>query len=657
MTYLMQFSPPPPLPPGISAPSPPPPLPLPPPIILVQNEVRSYVSFPPVQMGPMTMPTAISFQVVFLNVTRWTIINATHIEEYNMTEHYATTTVTHTRRFVSALLSGLSTTGQYPYTTGENTRLSRSEVLVGNSRRVQTANGTGTTAEMLGNSNEASMMALALRMPPHGTFDLTFTTTPFDPDLTSVSIQITVRPGRAHHIGLAAPCADKYPLVSCDAYTTLDDGSAFPCTCAVYNVSAIVVLSPLRAFILDGGENALGSSHTPVCETGAATCTGQTITLQYDSSKSGLCVLKESVAATPSTTPGIGAATQTSPPVEPECAATQPTTFTGITVDGKYEFSNLALVAPTQAGLSNPFLLSFNSPGLIGVSFGLEIRPGVAVKLGLVLPPSFLPTFTSGFSTMISTPVHPIIAQVLDGGGSPLGDYDTHSRLVQVTCATATLGTYPGGAGVGETDSVYTQRDIAYFGSIRLLSPPKGTHVVYFSTPDLVSISLSITVVEGEPVRLRVLATTQLLYAAEPLVTIRPITMGVYDAGLNYVGSANYITRPVFANITGGPVNADGTPAYSQVVENGENMEMLQLGLGTVTFNSIKVREPLVGTYNITFGGDGIIGDTSSFTVEVGAPYKLNVPATHTMVGFFFRGFFFNFPILRKDFSRHPLTF
>lgn len=645
MTYLMQFSPPPPLPPGISASSPPPPPPLPPPNIVEQTEVRSYVSYLPVQMGPMTMPTATSYQVVFLNVTRWTIINATHIEEYNMTEHYAITTVTHARRFVSALLPGLSTTGQYPYTTGQNIRLSRSAVLVGNVRRVHTS-GTGTTAEMLGNSNEASMVALALRMPPHGTFDLTFTTTPLDPKLTSVSIQITVQPGRAHHIGLAAPCVDTYPLVPCDAYTTLDDGSGLPCTCAVYNVSGIVVLSPLRAYVLDGGENALGSSHTPVCETGTATCTGQTITLQHDPSKSGFCVLEEQeiVATTPSTTPVIGgavAATPPSPPVKPECAATKPITFTGVTIDGKYEFSNLALVAPTQAGPSNPLLLSFNSPGLIGVSFGLEIRPGVAVKLGLVLPPSFPSTFTSGFSTMISTPVYPIIAQVLDGGGSPLGDYDTHSRQVRVTCATATLGTYPGGAGVGESDSVYTQRDIAYFGSLRLLSPPKGIHIVYFSTPDIVSISISITVLEGEPVRLKVLAATQLLYAAEPVVTIKPITMGVYDAGSNYVGSANYITKPVFANITGGPVKSDGTPAYSQVVENGENMEMLQLGLGTVTFNSIKVREPLVGTYNITFGGDGIIGDIGSFIVEVGAPYKLNVPVTHTMVGTIFLSLLF----------------
>lgn len=591
----------------------------------------SYVSYPPVQMGPMTMPTDTSYQTIFLNVTRWTIINSTHIEEYNMTEHYSITTVVQTRRFVTASLPNVPTNGFYPYTTGQNVRLSRSAVLVGNAWRVKTTNDTGTSAEMLGDSNQASMDALALRMPPHGTFDLRFTTLPLDARLSPVSISITVRPGRAHHLGLAAPCEDKYPLIPCDEHTTLEDGSGLPCTCAVYNVSAIVVLSPLRVYILDGGENALGSSHTPVCETGAPSCTGVTITLRHDTSRSGLCVLKEPdvVSSTPSTTPGAMPAA----PESPECALTQPTTFTGITVNGEYHFSNLALVAPRQAGQSDPFLLSFSSPALIDVSFGLEIRPGVAVKLGLALPTDFPSTFTSSFSTLISTPVRPIIAQILDGGGSPLGDYDTHSRKVRVTCATATLGTYPGGAGVGELDSVFTQRDIAYFGSIRLLSPPKGVHVLYFSTPGIISASLSISVSEGEPVQLKVLTTTQLLYAAEPVLTIKPITLGVYDAGSNYVGSANYITKPVFANITSGPIKTDGTPAYAQVVEQGENMEILQMGVGTVIFDTIKVRAPLVGTYNITFGGNGIIGDVASFTVEVGAPYKLHVPLLHTMVG------------------------
>jgi hypothetical protein len=37
----------------------------------------------------------------------------------------------------------------------------------------------------------------------------------------------------------------------------VDHGLEYPCACAVYNVSAIVGLSPVRTFILDGGENIL----------------------------------------------------------------------------------------------------------------------------------------------------------------------------------------------------------------------------------------------------------------------------------------------------------------------------------------------------------------------------------------------------------------
>ena len=55
-------------------------------------------------------PTATSYQVMFLNVTRWTMTNQTHVEEYNSTEHYNITTVSHTRRNVSASLPGVTIT-------------------------------------------------------------------------------------------------------------------------------------------------------------------------------------------------------------------------------------------------------------------------------------------------------------------------------------------------------------------------------------------------------------------------------------------------------------------------------------------------------------------------------------------------------------------
>ena len=89
-------------------------------------------------------------------------------------------------------------------------RLQREAVLVSNPLMVQMNNETGLSAEMLGDANEASIEKLALRRPPHGTFDLVFTTVPLDPMLASVSIQISVQPGRAHHLGIAAPCVYEY---------------------------------------------------------------------------------------------------------------------------------------------------------------------------------------------------------------------------------------------------------------------------------------------------------------------------------------------------------------------------------------------------------------------------------------------------------------
>ena len=412
---------------------------------------------------------------------------------------------------------------------------------------------------MLGDANEASIEKLALRRPPHGTFDLVFTTVPLDPMLASVSIQISVQPGRAHHLGIAAPCVYEYSPTVCDADSTLEDEPNMFCTCAVYNVSATVFLSPLRTYILDGGENALGSSHAPICDTSVPSCTGSKISMEYDPEVTGMCLLDTS--GSPAADPDTSAI--------PSCASTQPSDFSGITVDGEFTFSNYALIAPKQASTSNPLLLSFSSPGLIGASFGLELRPGVAVKLGLVLPEQFPAAFKSNFTTTISSAASPIIVQILDDGGSPVGAFDTHSRKVSVKCDTSTLGTFPGGSSSGERDAVFTQRDIAYFGSLRLLSPLKGTHVVEFWTPDIESITLSIVVEEGEPVQLKVLSTTQTSYAAEPVMTIKPISVGVYDAGSNYVGSSNYIMKRIFANVTDGPFNDDGDPGYTQLSMSG----------------------------------------------------------------------------------------
>jgi len=51
-----------------------------------------------------------------------------------------------------------------------------------------------------------------------------------------------------------------------------------------------------------------------------------------------------------------------------------------------------------------------------------------------------------------------------------------------------------------------------------------------------------------------------------------------------------------------------------------------------VTFDKIKLQNPSIGIYNITFGGDGLYSAVSSFIIEVGNPYQLNVPEVHTTV-------------------------
>ena len=79
----------------------------------------------------------------------------------------------------------------------------------------------------------------------------------------------------------------------------------------------------------------------------------------------------------------------TSATENPMCAVNQPEIFFGIPFDGSFTFSSLALVAPKQSTPLNPLLLSFASSGVLGVSGGIEILPGVAVKLGIVLPHRF----------------------------------------------------------------------------------------------------------------------------------------------------------------------------------------------------------------------------------------------------------------------------
>lgn len=579
---------------------------------------RSFFAYPLERIEANSIPAPGIFRKVFRNVTKWSVMNQTHVEEFNLTFHYTVTTVTYQRRFVVVSLPGVPTTGFYSHITGKNMRYSRDDVLIKMHKTFDTQDqATFDAPEMSGESNVAIVNDLGLRKPPHGTFNIVVRTSPSDSMLGSASIQITVHPGRAHHLGISAPCESNESDSSCALGSVASDNAQQPCTCVSYHVSAVVPLSPIRIYVLDGAENILHGTHDPACRVGSSTCSLQKIIMEHQHVLDNApCTLDLEGVSTSATE-------------NPMCAVNQPEIFFGIPFDGSFTFSSLALVAPKQSTPLNPLLLSFASSGVLGVSVGIEILPGVAVKLGIVLPHGFPIQFPSKLETIISTSAFPIIIQVLDAGGSPLGASDESFRRVRVACASAALGAYPGGSETGLKDSVYTKRDIAYFASVMLLSPPKGVHDLTFSSLPLDSVTLTVAIIEGEVVRLKVLSTAQTVYAAETVVTIKPITLGAYDAGFNFVGLSNRLTKYIFANITGGP---NGSSQLSHKTILGENIEILRSGFGTVMFDKIQLRNPLIGVYNITFGGDGIFNVASSFIIEVGTPYRLDVPEIHAMV-------------------------
>ena len=127
--------------------------------------------------------------------------------------------------------------------------------------------------EMSGKSNEVIFHDLVLQRPPPGTFNLVIYTDPLDSMLDSATIQITVHPGRAHHLGISAPCEGLETDIGCALESTTGvDYSQHLCTCVVYNVSAIVPLSLLQLYILDGAENILYGTHDPACRVGTSSC-------------------------------------------------------------------------------------------------------------------------------------------------------------------------------------------------------------------------------------------------------------------------------------------------------------------------------------------------------------------------------------------------
>ena len=112
-------------------------------------------------------------------------------------------------RIVSAALHGESLSGFYPYITRVNRRLARSEVLIRNPMHTLQTDDDGISVALSDADNQASFESLALYRPPLGTFTLAFNVAQDALLSAAVSVHLTIVAGRAHHVGIAAPCAEE----------------------------------------------------------------------------------------------------------------------------------------------------------------------------------------------------------------------------------------------------------------------------------------------------------------------------------------------------------------------------------------------------------------------------------------------------------------
>ena len=145
----------------------------------------------------------------------------------------------------------------------------------------------------------------------------------------TVSIPIFVHSGRAHHLGVAAPCEDFSE--PCNSTTRPLSVNGTYCTCSQYNVNDTVELSPILTYVLDAGENILINSHNSDCDADAHACSGHVITLQHDELRTGMCELDPSDAT------------------DIKCKQPQPKIFAGgIPASGTYNFYGWMMNLPVM---------------------------------------------------------------------------------------------------------------------------------------------------------------------------------------------------------------------------------------------------------------------------------------------------------------------
>ena len=553
--------------------------------------------------------------LTYENVTHYTLIDATHETTFSNTLTYRTTRIDRSDMTITASLNDTSRE-PYSFVVGNNSTLNRRAILAADASYYRSGSLTQITS-----TGEANFTGLHLAKPAEGTYELKFSSS--DVSFQPTTMLIHVVTGRSQMLALPVPCE---VVTGPSNYPECVTSSA--CTCNHYPTRLATPINTLELHVLDAGFNPVFGNDT----IHIYNRTDRDVKIASDLGDLKLCREINSTACE------CNAAGFRLPPNDCE----EVFEFSVLTVNGTASISGLRVMAPPK---SDQYKILFTSEGLFDLRYGLIFSEGSSYGLQLVVPTSFpapansRETFQSAYVTAItSMQLYPTSTEVqvimVDGGGNYIADKELTGRIVYASCATATLAPYPQAIGQGGSYYAVTCRKgfcpdgeepgIARFRNLQLLSPSAGVHVIEFTGKDMfVGVNYTITVLVGDPVKLKVVTFAQTTYQALPLVELSTTEVAVVDAGENLVGTANPLTRLVTAEIAG--------PRHTFITSNGENTGIILKNFGSYNFESLVLDAPATGNYTLTFTASGLLNATQAFSIMSGPSARLYIPITFSL--------------------------
>lgn len=371
--------------------------------------------------------------------------------------------------------------------------------------------------------------------------------------------------------------------------------------------------------MLDAGLNPVFANDTLPCEN----CTHREVSLTAE--QSTLVVCREILSTNAIKTCECMGGNSSSPRSLFGNACTSVSSLSVKSFDGVARYEGLYLIKPMVSAQYGPegYKLLLSSPGLLDVQFGLSISEGMGYALKVPPPAISLMKFRSSYETVISTESTAVRVLILDGAGNFVSNTEPSGRIVYGTCATATLKTQdPNMTTVSATTCrnkicpVGEEAGVAKFSQLRFLKPKVGTHVIVFYGL-MVNASYTVTVLQGDPVALKVVMFSPTVYEAATEVNLAPAEVAVIDAGGNLVGTANNMTRWFLVDING--------PRHN-LPDSNRGEILLPAGKGSVTFDSISLGTPAIGEYTLTFYSTGLTSTVQSLMIIYGPSTRLDIP-------------------------------